>query len=58
MGQIRVSSIAIIKIARSYANRILQELMDRIIDILEKRKKIVSLFCFKHLNPQSDLEMF
>ena len=44
MGQIRVSSIAIIKIERSYANRIRQELMDRIIDILEKENSESFLF--------------
>ena len=37
--QKRLSSIAIIYIERSYANRILQVSMDRIIDIFGKRKK-------------------
>ena len=40
MEQARLRSIAIIDIERSYANRILQESMDRITDILEKRKMV------------------
>ena len=39
MEQTRLSSIAIINIEKSYANRILQESMDRIIDIIGKRNK-------------------
>ena len=51
MGQARLSSIAIINIERSYANCILQESMDRIIDIFgKKKKKIDNLSFFKHLN--------
>ena len=38
MGQARLNSIAVINIETSYANRILQESMDRIIDIFGKRK--------------------
>ena len=38
VGQTRLSSIAIIYIERSYANRILQVSMDRIINIFVKRK--------------------
>ena len=38
MGQARLISSVIINIERSYANRILQESMDRIIDIFGKRK--------------------
>ena len=38
MGQIRLRSIAMINIERSYANHIFQESTDRIIDILGKRK--------------------
>ena len=38
MPKTRLSSIAIIYIERSYANRILQESMDRIIDFFGKRK--------------------
>ena len=38
MGQTRLSSVAIICIERSYANRILQVSIDRIIDIFGKKK--------------------
>ena len=44
MGQTRVSSLAIINIERSYANRLLQESMDRIIDIFGKRNNRDPLF--------------
>ena len=39
VAQTRLSSITIINIERSYANRILQKSMDRINDIFGKRKK-------------------
>ena len=39
VGQTRVSSIAIVTIEKSDADNIPQELMDKIIDILGKRKK-------------------
>ena len=38
MAETKLSSIAIIHIERSFANRILQASMDRIIDIFVKRK--------------------
>ena len=38
MAQTKLSSIAIIHIERSFANRILQASTDRIIDIFVKRK--------------------
>ena len=38
MAQTRLSVIAIIYTGRSYVNRILQLLMDRIVDIFGKRK--------------------
>ena len=49
MGQARLSSIAIINTERSYANRILQQSMDRIIDMFGG-KKVDNLFFLKHLN--------
>ena len=49
--------INIINIERSYANRILQESMDRIIKISWKRKNSESFFN-KHLNLRSDLYFF
>ena len=55
MAQTRLSRIATITIERSYANRIHQESMNRIIDIIEKRKKIVNLFFLKYLNLRCDL---
>ena len=42
LEQTRLSSIAIIYFERSYANRILQLSMDRIIDALVKRKHVES----------------
>ena len=48
MGQVRLSSIAIINTERSYANRILQQSMDRIIDIFGEKKS--TIFFLKHLN--------
>ena len=53
----RTEYINIINIERSYANRILQESMDRIINISGKRKNSESFFN-KHLNLRSDLYMF
>ena len=50
MGQTRLSIIAIINIERSYANRILEESMNRIIGIFGKRKYRES-FLFKALGP-------
>ena len=46
MGQTRLSSIVIINIERSYVNRILQQLMDGIIDIFWKKQKhlLMNLF--------------
>ena len=44
--QTRLSSVAIINIERSYANRILQKFMYRIINIFGKRKNSES-FLFK-----------
>ena len=41
VGQTRPSSLAIINIERSYANRILQESMNKITDIFGKRINIV-----------------
>ena len=55
MAQTRLSRITTITIERSYANRIHQESMNRIIDIIEKRKKIVNLFFLKYLNLRCDL---
>ena len=52
MGQTRLSSIAIINIEKSYANGILQESKDRIIDIFGK-KKINIFFFFSILDPIS-----
>ena len=49
LGQTRLSSIAIIYIERSYANRILQVSMDRIIDIFGKRKNRESFMRFVHV---------
>ena len=49
MGQTRLDSIAIIYIERSYANRILQVLMDRIIDIFEKIKNCESFMRSVHV---------
>ena len=40
VGQTRLSSIAMINIDRSFANRILQILMDRIIDIFGQKKNL------------------
>ena len=40
----RLSSMVIINIGRSYANRILQKSMDRINDIFGKRKKYIIFF--------------
>ena len=42
MGKTRLTSVAIINIEKSYANRILQESMDKIIDIFGKRKNCES----------------
>ena len=42
LEQTRLSSIAIIYFERSYANRILQLSMDRIIDAFVKRKHVES----------------
>ena len=50
MGQTGLRRVAIINIKRSYTNRILQELMNRIIDIIGKRKNRES-FLFKTLEP-------
>ena len=50
MGQTGLRRVAIINIKRSYANRILQELVNRIIDIIGKRKNRES-FLFKILEP-------
>ena len=49
MGQTRLSSTAIIYIERSYANRILQVLMDRIIDVFGKRKNCESFIGSVHV---------
>ena len=49
MEKARLSSIAIICIERSYANRILQVSMDRIIDIFEKRKNCESFMQSVHV---------
>ena len=49
MGQTRLSSIAIIYIERSYANRILQVSMDRIIDTFVKRKNLESFMQSVHI---------
>ena len=43
VGQTRLSSVVIINIERTYANRIHQESMDRITDIFGKRKNSESL---------------
>ena len=58
MGQTSPSTTAKFNIERSYANRILQESMNRIIDItvLEK-EKIMNLFFLKRLNLRCDLYM-
>ena len=40
VGQTRLSSVSIIYIERFYANRILQVLKNRIIDIFGKRKNL------------------
>ena len=60
MGKTRLSSVSIINIEKSNANCILQESMDKIIDIFRKRKNCesLSLFFFKHLNCRYDLPMF
>ena len=49
MGQTRLSSIATIYIERSYANRILQVSMDRIIDVFGKRKNCESFMRSAHV---------
>ena len=49
MPKTRLSSIAIIYIERSYANRILQESMDRIIDFFGKRKNRQSFMQSVHV---------
>ena len=49
MGQLRLSSIAIIYLERSYANHILQVSMDRIIDIFGKRKNRDSFMLYVHV---------
>ena len=46
VGKTRLSSIVIINIERSFANRIFQVSMDRIIDILGKRKDRSDLYMF------------
>ena len=49
LGQTRLSSITIIYLERSYANRILQVSMDRIIDVFEKTKNCGSFMRFAHV---------
>ena len=49
LGQTRLSSITIIHIQRSYANRIIQVLMDRIIDVIGKRKNYESFMRSVHV---------
>ena len=56
LRQTRLSSITTIYIERSYANRILQALIDKM-DFLEK-EQILNLFLLKHLNFRCDLYMF
>ena len=46
MGPLKLSNIAIINIEKSYANRIFQKSMDRIIDTFGKRKKIFNTCTF------------
>ena len=49
VGQGRLNSITVIYIERSYANCILQVLMDRIIDIFGKRKNHESFMRSVHV---------
>lgn len=44
MGQKRLSNIALLNIERSYANKVLQESMDRVIDIFGRRRNRDSYF--------------
>lgn len=48
MGQLRLSSIAVINNERSYTNRILQVSMNGIIDVSGKRKRCGSFMLSVH----------
>ena len=49
VAQTRLTGIAVIYIERSYANRILQEFMDRITDVFGKRKNRESFMRSVHV---------